>query len=301
VKVVIGTRGSKLARAQSEWVAAQLRARGLDAELRVIRTTGDVHAGPLAETGFGVFVREIEQALLRGEVSLAVHSMKDLPTGPREGLAVAAVPEREDPADALISRDGAGLDQLPAGGRVGTGSLRRSAQLRAHRPDLVFLPLRGNVDTRLRKLEGGEYDAIVLACAGLARLGMAHRITERLPSSVSLPAPGQGALALQVREDDAETRAAVAPLDHRPSRIAVMAERALLEKLAGGCMVPVGALGKMDGDRLLLDGIVIDSEGNRAFRGREAGPAAEAEAVGRTLAARLLEQGAGRVLEECRA
>jgi hydroxymethylbilane synthase len=301
VKVAIGTRGSRLARAQSEWVAAQLRARGLEAELRVIRTTGDIDARPLAETGFGVFVREIEQALLRGEVSLAVHSMKDLPTGPREGLAVAAVPEREDPADALISRDGAGLDQLPAGSRVGTGSLRRGAQLKAHRPDLVFLPLRGNVDTRLRKLESGEYDAIVLACAGLARLGLADRISERLPHSVCLSAPGQGALALQVREDDAEARAVVMPLDHRPSRIAVTAERALLEKLAGGCMVPVGALGKVEGDRLLLDAIVTDPEGQRAFRGQEAGPAAEAEAVGRALAARLLEQGAGRVLEECRA
>jgi hydroxymethylbilane synthase len=300
VNVVIGTRGSTLARAQSEWVAARLRASGVEAELRIIRTTGDVHAGPLAETGFGVFVREIEQALLRGEVSLAVHSMKDLPTGPREGLMIAAVPEREDPADALISREGAGLDRLPAGSRVGTGSLRRTAQLKAHRPDLVFLPIRGNVDTRLRKLESGEYDAIVLACAGLARLGRADRISERLPSSVSLPAPGQGALALQVREDDTETSAVAARLDHRPSRIAVTAERALLEKLAGGCMVPVGALGKVEDDRLSLDAVVADPEGRRAFRGQEAGPAADPEAVGRALAARLLEQGADRILEECR-
>ncbi len=301
MNVVIGTRGSKLALAQSEGVAAQLRALGAGVELRIIRTTGDVHAGPLAETGDGVFVREIEQALLRGEVSLAVHSMKDLPTGRREGLVIAAVPRREDPADALLSRAGVGLDRLPAGSRIGTGSVRRSAQLKAHRPDLVFLPIRGNVDTRLRKLESGDYDAIVLAVAGLTRLGMADRISERLPYSVSLPAPGQGALALQAREDDAETAELAGWLEDTATRAAVTAERAFLEKLAGGCMVPVGALGKVEGDRLSLDGVVADPEGRRSFRGQEAGPASDPEAVGRALAARLLEQGADRVLEECRA
>jgi hydroxymethylbilane synthase len=300
VNVPIGTRGSKLALAQAEWVSAQLRAVGAATELRIIKTAGDVHSEPLAEAGDGVFVREIEQALLRGDVSLAVHSLKDLPTGPRDGLTIAAVPVREDPADALISATAAGLDALPPGSRVGTGSLRRTAQLKAHRPDLTYLPLRGNVDTRLRKLDAGEYDAIVLAGAGLARLGLADRISERLPYSVCLPAPGQGALALQVRENDVETREVVARLDDGPTRAAVTAERALLEELAGGCMVPVGALGIVEGGTLTLRGVVADPEGRQVFRGEDEGPAAEAEAIGRRLAARLLAQGADRVLEGCR-
>jgi len=299
VKVRIGTRGSALARAQAEWVAARLREMGHEPELHVLRTTGDVTARPLDETGLGIFVAEIEQALRRGDVSLAVHSLKDLPTGEREGLVVAAIPEREDPRDALVTATGATLAQLPAGGRLATGSPRRAGQLCAHRPDLTFVPVRGNVDTRLRKLEEGQFEGLVLACAGLVRLGLAARITERIPLEVSLPAPGQGALAAQVRADDAETRTLVAALDHAPTRAAVTAERECLAHLTGGCIVPVGALGVVEGDRLRLSGVIAHPSGTPLYRAEEEGPAGEAEGVGRALAVRLSEMGGARILEEC--
>jgi hydroxymethylbilane synthase len=294
MRIVIGTRGSKLALAQAEWVAERLRGLGAETSLSVIRTSGDRQTSAPAEAGVGVFVKEIEEALLCGEVSLAVHSLKDLPTGPREGLEITAVPGREDPSDALVTRDGVRLSDLASGARVGTGSIRRAAQLRACRPDLVFAPVRGNVDTRLRKLEQGDFEGLVLAAAGLIRLGMAARITERLAFDICLPAPGQGALALQVRADDNATQSVVAQLDHAPSRTAVTVERAFLEQLGGGCAVPVGALAAVNGDRVVLDGVVGGREGDRLLRDRVVGSATAPEAVGVALAERLLSRGADR-------
>jgi hydroxymethylbilane synthase len=297
MNIVIGTRGSKLALAQAEWVAHRLRGIGVELSLRVIRTTGDRQASAPSDIGPGVFVKEIEQALLSGEVSLAVHSLKDLPTGPRQGLWLAAVPEREDPSDALVMMSGSGLSDLAIGARVGTGSPRRAAQLRAHRQDLELVPVRGNVDTRLGKLERGDFDALVVASAGLIRLGMADRITQRLPSEICLPAPGQGALALQVRQDDERTRAFVSRLDHGPSRAAAAAERAFLEQLGGGCTIPVGALGRVDGDRLVLEGVVAGTDGGELLRDTATGPAAAPEGVGAALAERLLAAGARSMLQ----
>jgi hydroxymethylbilane synthase len=297
MKVVIGARGSKLSLAQAEGIAARLRDLGAEVSLEILRTTGDVTRGSLATAGFGVFVKEIEQALRQGAVSLAVHSLKDLPTGPREGLTIAAVPEREDPRDALVTVSSLGLADLPAGSRVATGSPRRVAQLRAYRRDLSFVPVRGNVDTRLRKLDQGDFEALVVACAGLARLNLEVRITERIPFDLCLPAPGQGALALQTREDDLATQGLVRQLDHAPTRAAVTAERAFLEVLAGGCTVPAGALATVEGERVTLRGCVADPSGEQVFRGEETGPAAEPAAVGRALAERLLAEGAHRILE----
>jgi len=292
MRIVIGTRGSKLALAQAEQVAQRLRGAGAEVALTVIRTSGDRQAAAPGEPVVGVFVKEIEEALLRGEVSLAVHSLKDLPTGTRGGLALAAVPRREDPSDALVTRDGATLSHLPPGARLGTGSIRRVAQLRVLRPDLLFAPVSGNVDTRLRKLERGDCDALVLAAAGLIRLGLSARIAERLPFDTCLPAPGQGALALQVRADDDATQSLVAQLDHPPSRAAVAAERAFLEQLGGGCTLPVGALAAVNADRIVLDGVVGDQEGARLLRDRVAGSASAPEAAGVALAERLLCRGA---------
>jgi hydroxymethylbilane synthase len=309
MRIVIGTRGSKLALAQSEWVARRLGELGAETAVSVIRTSRDSSVGraglrPRADPG--VFVKELEGALLRGEVSLAVHSLKDLPTGSREGLALAAVPEREDPSDALVlarrsrgeggTREGAGLSALASGARVGTGSIRRLAQLRAHRPDLAFAPVRGNVDTRLRKLEQGDLDALVLAAAGLIRLGLAARIAECLAFDICLPAPGQGALALQVRADNDAAQSLIAQLNHPPSRAAVTAERAFLEQLGGGCALPVGALAAVNGDDIVLDGVVGDPEGALLLRDRAVGSAASPEAVGRALAELMLSNGADRLV-----
>ncbi len=300
MRVRIGTRGSALARVQAEGVAAQLRALGAEVEVEILRTTGDMTPGFLPEAGVGAFVREIEQALLREEISLAVHSLKDLPVEDRPGLAVAAVPAREDPREALISASGAILSDLPAGSRVATGSPRRIAQIRAFRENLQFVPVRGNVDTRLRKLDEGQFDGLLLACAGLERLGLGARITQRIPTEVCLPAPGQGALALQIRREDRDMRAFVAQLDHLPTRQAVAAERAFLAALTGGCIVPVGALAEVEGGRLHLTGMVAHLSGAPLYRAEEVGSAEAPEAVGRTLAARVADMGGARILEEYR-
>jgi hydroxymethylbilane synthase len=284
--VRIGSRGSALALAQARAVAERLEQMGAEADIVTIRTSGDRGARTEAGSTVGVFVREIEQALLRGEVDLAVHSMKDLPTGPRDGLVSAAVPPREDPRDAIITRTGQGLDELPPASRVATSSPRRVAQLRSHRPDLVFVPVRGNVDTRLRKLERGDFEALILACAGLARLGLQEIITERLPVDVCLPAPGQGALALQVREQDAELRALLAPLDHAPSRLAVETERAFLAGVGSGCTVPAGALALVEADRLVLKAVLEGGEGE-LLRDQIEGPRASAAELGLELALRM--------------
>ncbi len=300
--LVLGMRGSRLAVWQAEWVQARLRESAPDVTvtLRRIKTSGDqILDVPLATIGGkGLFVKEIEDALLQGEIDLAVHSMKDVPTVLPEGLEIVCVPVREDPRDALISREGRPLDRLPQGARVGTSSLRRQAQLLHRRPDLKIEMLRGNLDTRLRKLRDGEFDAIVLAAAGLKRMGWAEQITEYLPSEVSLPAIGQGALGLEGRRDDAFVRGILAALDHRPTRTAVTAERALLERLEGGCQVPIAAHATLSGERLRLDGLVASVDGRRLVRDSVEGPVADARELGTRLAEQLLRQGGETILNE---
>ena len=301
-ELVIGTRGSKLALWQAEWVHGRLRQLepGLSVSLRRIKTTGDkILDTPLAAIGGkGLFIKEIEDALLRGEIDLAVHSMKDVPTRLPEGLEILAIPEREDPRDALISRDGATLDRLVAGARIGTSSLRRQAQLLNVRPDLSIQILRGNLDTRLRKLEDGEYDGIILAAAGIRRLGWTDRVTEYLSPDVCLPAIGQGALALEGRADDTFVRDVAARLDHRPSRMAVTAERALLERLEGGCQVPIAAHATIVGESLSMSALVAGVNGRRLVRDSIQGSVNEAHGLGVRLAERLLERGGDEILRE---
>ena len=295
----IGTRGSALALAQAGAVAAMLEMRGAAVETVVIRTTGDGGAEPLSESPTGLFVREIEQALMSRAVDLAVHSMKDLPTDERPGLAVVAVPERSDPRDALMSRGGVGLSALPSGSRVATSSPRRAAQVRASRQDLAVVGVRGNVDTRLRKLGEGQFDALVLAYAGLLRLGLADRVSEVLPPEICLPAPGQGALALQARKDDAAARDLVGRLDHLPSRLATTAERAFLSELGAGCTLPAGALATVADGRVRLQAVVANRAGSSVMRREAVGAAQDAEALGRSLADEMLGAGARALIEEC--
>jgi len=290
-RVVIGTRASRLALWQTNWVAQQLRALHphIEIVIRTITTKGDTHADtPLPKIGDkGLFTREIEAALVAGEIHCAVHSLKDLPTQSPISNLQSLITTREDARDVLISRLNLGLDHLPRGARVGTSSLRRAAQLRAHRPDLRIVNLRGNVDTRLRKAETEEYDAIVVAAAGVLRLGFADRITEFLPFEVMLPAPGQGALAVQARADDAATLALIAPLDHAPTRAATTAERAFLRALGGGCQIPVAAYAETRDGTLHLRGLVASEDGTRVARGQVRGAVEQAEALGEELARML--------------
>ncbi len=300
--LVVGTRGSRLAVWQAEWVQARLQdiAPEVSVTLRRIKTSGDMIVDvPLAAMGGkGLFVKEIEEALLRGDIDLAVHSMKDVPTALPERLDILCVPAREDPRDVLISRGAQVLDHLPTGSRVGTSSLRRKAQLLHYRPDLMIEMLRGNLDTRLRKLRSAEYDAVVLAAAGLMRMGWSDQVTEYLPPEVSLPAIGQGALGLEGRRDDAFLRDLVMRFDHPPTRTAVAAERALLERLQGGCQVPIAAHAILKGDTLILDGMVASVDGVRLLRDRIQGPVSEARELGVQLAERLLSRGADAILTE---
>ena len=290
--LVIASRGSQLALWQARWVAARLKERGLESRIEVIKTTGDQITGvPLAQVGTkGLFTREIEEALLDGRADLAVHSLKDLPTELPEGLVLAAVPAREDPRDAMV---GARLADLAAGATVGTSSLRRAAQLRARRPDLAIESIRGNLDTRLRKLDEGRYQAIVLAAAGLKRLGWGGRIAEILDPAVMCPAVGQGALAI---ETTAGGRACAAVLDDPATHTAVTAERGVLASLGGGCQVPIGAHATVSEGRVHVAGVVISPDGKALVRAEGEGPAEEAEAIGRGLGATLLERGARDIL-----
>jgi hydroxymethylbilane synthase len=297
----IGTRGSTLALVQSGYVRSLLP--GADAyDLEVIVTSGD--RNPVASLrrigGKGVFTKEIEEALLMGRIDLAVHSLKDLPTDATPGLRLGAIMKREDPRDALISRSGAGLLRLPKAARVGTSSLRRRSQLLARRPDLHVVDMRGNVPTRIARLEEGRYDAIVVAAAGLVRLSLLGRATEILDESVMLPAPGQGALAIQIRDDDERTAAAVRALHDAPCAAEVTSERALLAGLGGGCLVPVGARARIRRDRLSLDGFVGHPTGRPTVRLTAEGPAEAPEALGHSLAAAMLAQGARAILDEVR-
>jgi hydroxymethylbilane synthase len=299
-RIRLGTRGSALALAQARWVEAELTARypGCAVELVIIKTTGDkLKDVPLAQIGGkGLFIKEIEEALLAGRVDLAVHSLKDMPAALPDGLMLGAVPPREDWRDAFISARYAGLAEIPAGGRVGTGSLRRRVQLLSLRPDLEVVPIRGNVDTRLRKMADQGLDALILAAAGLKRLGLAHLTRVLLTETEMLPAVSQGALGLEVRTADGEMRQAVAFLDDPATRGAVTAERAFLARLEGGCIVPVAGLGQVENDRLRFQALISDLEGRRLIRDRIIGPAAEAQDLGRRLAERLLDQGGREIL-----
>jgi hydroxymethylbilane synthase len=293
--LVIGSRGSKLALWQANHIKSRLEGFGHECQVEVITTTGDrFQSGMLREIGNkGLFTKEIEEALLNGQIDLAVHSLKDMPTKLPDGLGITAVPEREDPRDALV---GSRLEELPHGARVGTGSLRRVAQLAAARPDLHLEPVRGNVDTRLRKLDEGQFDAIVLACAGLNRLGWRDRITEALPVSVVCPAVGQGALAIETRVDGGPGMRACSQLDHPSSRAAITAERALLERLGGGCQVPVGAYAEVAGDRLHLRAVVSSTDGRHLVRNEAEGDVSDAHQIGHDLGRTLLESGARDIL-----
>ncbi len=300
----IGTRRSQLALWQANWVKSELLKRypSLSIQLVTIKTKGDkILDVPLAKVGGkGLFVKEIEEALLDNRVDLAVHSMKDMPADLPPGLCIGPVPQRANPADVLIAKDNVPLARLPAGARIGTSSLRRAAQLRCARPEIDIVPLRGNLDTRLRKLvdPAEALDAIILAAAGVLRLGLENRITEYLDSRIMLPAAGQGALCIEVRQSDRAVAEIVDILNHPPTALAVAGERSFLHRLEGSCQVPIAAYAEIEGNRIQLDGLVADVDGRKVIRERHDGPADSAETIGRELADQLLAKGADKILEE---
>lgn len=307
-KVVIGTRSSKLALWQAEWVRAELERMnpGLEVELNKIKTTGDkILDVPLAKVGGkGLFVKEIEEALLRGEADLAVHSMKDVPTEFPDGLYLAVICEREDPRDAFIAGNQNSefriqkFNELPQGATIGTSSLRRSCQLLSKRPDLKIAQLRGNLETRFRKLDEGQFDAMILAAAGVKRLGWQQRITEVIEPGISLPAIGQGAIGIECRIDDEFVNQLIAPLNHEETSICVRAERALLKRLQGGCQVPIAAHATIKDGMLIMDGLVGSVNGDRIIKEHLEGNIGDAETIGATLGGMLLSKGADRILAE---
>jgi hydroxymethylbilane synthase len=301
----IGTRGSQLALWQANWVKSAIERiyPTLAVELLVIKTKGDkILDVPLAKVGGkALFVKEIEEALLDGRIDLAVHSMKDMPAELPEGLRMGPIPERENPRDVLISKNGRCLADIGKGACIGTSSLRRSAQLLHARPDFCIIPLRGNLNTRLQKLDRElaheKMEAIVLAAAGVKRLNLEHRITEYLDESIMLPAVGQGALCIELRENDSEVGAMMAPMEHGATRTAVVGERAFLNRLEGGCQVPIAGHGKLEGGEYILTGLVADLDGKTMFRESLAGPPEACEKIGIELAERLLAQGAKKILD----
>jgi len=294
----LGTRKSKLALWQANFVKERLESFGCKVELVLITTTGDkILDAPLAKIGGkGLFVKEIEEALLRGEIDLAVHSLKDVPMIIPKGLTLSAITKRENPYDVLISRDGHTLEELPPGAVVGTSSLRRQVQIKRRRRDLKVEVLRGNVDTRIRKLEEGRYSAIVLAYAGVKRMGFEERITQVLEDFI--PAVGQGSLAIETREDDKRVQEMVRKLNHEESYKRAMCERAFLRELEGGCQVPIGAFAWIEGDKMVIKGFISDLEGERFIEGMEVGDVQEAEDVGKRLAKKLLDNGGREILKE---
>jgi hydroxymethylbilane synthase len=300
VKLRLGTRGSRLALIQTEEVAAGLRAAGAEVEVVIIRTSGDeMPEASLADFGGkGLFVRRIEEAILDGRVDAGVHSLKDMPSAVPPGLCLAAFPPREDPADALVSRNGRTLTDLPAGSVVGTGSLRRSVAVRALRPDLRVAPIRGNVDTRLRKLDEGLYDAVVLAMAGLRRLDAGLDRARPLPVDAFLPAPGQGIVAVEARAADARALELLSRVDHTDTRIQAEAERAFLDRLGAGCHTPVAGLARRRGEALVLDGLVATPDGSRVLTASVTGSPADPRALGHELADELLGRGARAIVED---
>ncbi len=299
-KLVVGTRGSKLALWQANHIVGRIAERhpGCEVALKHILTTGDkILDVPLAKIGGkGLFTKELEKELLSGGIDLAVHSLKDMPTELPPGLVLGAVTERVDPGDALVSPKYKTLDNLPRGARVGTSSLRRKAQLLAYRPDLVIADLRGNLDTRLAKLASQELDAIVLAVAGLRRLGWEDRITQILPREVCLPAVGQGALAVEAREGDARVLDLLAFLHHEETAAAAAAERAFLNEVEGGCQVPIGVFGRIEPAGLVLDAVILSGDGKTRLADAISGPPAEAENLGRALARRMYAAGGREIL-----
>jgi hydroxymethylbilane synthase len=298
----IATRKSPLALWQAEHVRAQLQQAhpGLQVELLTMSTQGDkILDTPLAKIGGkGLFVKELERAMLDGEADIAVHSMKDVPVELPEGLHLPVILEREDPRDAFVANNFASFDELPQGARLGTSSLRRQCQLRALRPDLQILDLRGNVNTRLKKLDDGDYDAIILATAGLVRLGMGDRITAVLPPETSLPAIGQGAIGIECRSQDPRIEELIAPLDHAVTHTCVAAERAMNSRLGGGCQVPIAGFAMFTGDTLQVRGLVGRTDGSEILRSEFFGHAEEAANMGTALAEELLAQGADVILEQ---
>ncbi len=298
----IGTRGSQLALWQANWVKEQLIRKhpDLDVEIHTIKTTGDkILDVPLAKVGGkGLFVKEIEEALLERSVDLAVHSMKDVPTELPDGLGIVAVSEREDPRDAVLGRNKTPILELPQGAKIGTSSLRRQAQLFAARPDFAIEPLRGNINTRLRKLKEGMYDAIILAMAGVRRLGWDKEVTEVVDPGIMLPAIGQGALGIEARLDDDASLERIAFLNDDVTSSCVAAERAFLHRLEGGCQVPIAAYAVRKGEEVLLTGLVGSVDGTRIIKDSDRGPASGAAKLGDTLANRILEAGGREILEE---
>ena len=301
-QIIIGTRGSKLALWQANWVKSTLERMVPETAVSLlpIKTKGDkILDVPLAKVGGkGLFVKEIEEALLDRRIDLAVHSMKDMPAELPEGLCIGPVPERENPHDVLISATGVGLSALEPGAVIGTSSLRRAAQLLHTRPDLTILPLRGNLDTRLKKLQHHQMDAIVLAAAGVKRLGLEHVITEYLDPSVMLPAVGQGALCIEIRREDPAISDLLTPLDHLQTRIAVMGERAFLHRLEGGCQVPIAAFGQVQQNEFSLSGLVADVDGKTLIKDTLQGSLDEPETIGKKLADRLASLGARKILNQ---
>jgi len=300
-KIIIGTRGSKLALWQANWVKSKLVKSfpGLSAEIVIIKTKGDkILDVPLAKVGGkGLFVKEIEEALIANRIDMAVHSMKDMPAELLEGLSIGAIPERENPVDVLISRNNFLLSQLPEKAKVGTSSLRRMAQLKNIRPDLVILPLRGNLDTRIRKLHSGELDAIILAAAGVKRLGLENLITEYLDENIMLPAVGQGALCIEIRKDDYNIMKFADSLDHSVTRAVVMGERAFLKRLEGGCQIPIAGHGKAENKMFTISGLVADLEGKTMIKETLSGPLSSSESIGTAIADKLLSRGAKKILD----
>ena len=296
--LVIGSRGSKLALWQAEEARRRLHTLNSEIEINIeiIKTTGDVKSEPLSVIGGkGVFTKELEDALLDERIDIAVHSLKDLPTILPEKLTIAAIGEREDPRDALVLRsdlNGSSLSSLPQGAVVGTSSQRRLAQLKALRSDVVVKDLRGNVDTRIRKLDEGQYDAVILASAGLLRLGLENRISARISTDEMLPAVGQGAIAIETRSDDDFAVETTSRIDHRETRLACLAERAFLRGLGGGCQLPIAAHAILDGDSLIIDGLVAKPDGSQIWRDQLSGPLNQAEEIGSSLAALLVRHGA---------
>ena len=300
--IKIGTRGSKLALWQANWVKSVLQEKfpQYTVKLITIKTQGDkILDVPLAKVGGkGLFVKEIEHALLTRHIDIAVHSMKDMPAEIPSGLCIGAVPERENPSDVFISQSGLGYKELDSGSIIGTSSLRRGAQLRHLRPDIVIQPLRGNLDTRLKKLQSENLDAIVLAAAGVKRLNLEHKITEYLDPKIILPAIGQGALCIEIRDDDPQIGPLVESMNHAASRIVVNGERAFLTRLEGGCQVPIAGHGKINKEELTLTGLVAEIDGTRIIRGEKSGPMVSAEAIGIDLAEELLARGAAAILQK---
>ncbi len=300
--IKIGTRGSKLALWQAGWVKSILEKKfpPIHIAIIIIKTQGDkILDVPLAKVGGkGLFVKEIEQALLARRIDIAVHSMKDMPADIPQGLCIGAIPERENPLDVFISRNGAGFNELAGGSVIGTSSLRRSAQLRHARPDMVIQSIRGNLDTRLKKLESENFDALVLAAAGVKRLNLEHKITEYLDPQFMLPAIGQGALCIEIRKDDSTAGPLVAALDHAPTRATVAGERAFLNRLEGGCQVPIAGHGRISENQFTLTGLVAEVDGTRVIRGEKSGPPDSSETSGIELAEELLARGADKILEK---